>query len=75
MGKANFGIALESTNGVVQAGSHMKGEVWVDVSSEIKVSRSSKMYVIQSTSDSRLLHLTLLKSKRDLCRARRCMCR
>jgi hypothetical protein len=38
MGKANFGIALDNPHEPVLAGSHLKGEVWAQVDSEIKVS-------------------------------------
>ena len=36
MGKANFGIALANRNEPVVAGSHLKGQVWADIKSEIK---------------------------------------
>jgi hypothetical protein len=38
MGKANFGIVLDNPHEPVLAGSHLKGEVWAQVDSEIKVS-------------------------------------
>jgi hypothetical protein len=38
MGKANFGIVLENPREPVLAGTHLKGEVWAQVDSEIKVS-------------------------------------
>jgi hypothetical protein len=38
MVKAKFGIALENPHEPVLAGTHLKGEVWAEVDSEIKVS-------------------------------------
>jgi hypothetical protein len=38
MGKANFGIVLNNPHEPVLAGTHLKGEVWAQVDSEIKVS-------------------------------------
>jgi hypothetical protein len=40
MGKANFGIALENPQPIL-ASSHLKGEVWAQVDSEIKVSKDT----------------------------------
>jgi hypothetical protein len=37
MGKAAFSIVLDNPHEPVLAGSHLKGEVWVQVDSEIKV--------------------------------------
>lgn len=37
MVKATFGIALENPHDPVVAGSHIKGEVWAEVTKEIKV--------------------------------------